>query len=138
MPSFKPLDGDVPIGHLAYGIFRLTDETTQDIDALICTALDCGINLIDTADIYGFGTPLGMGGCEKLIGEAFKLNPGLRKKTIIATKGGIIPGVPYDSSYDYLMKAIDASLKRLALPHVDLYQIHRPDIIAPFHETARA
>jgi predicted oxidoreductase len=57
---------------------------------------------------------------------------------VLATKGGIIPPAPYDSSPAYLESAIDASLKRLGVARIDLYQIHRPDILTHPHEVARA
>ena len=56
--------------------------------------------------------------------------PGLRDRMVLATKGGIVPGVPYDSSPDYLSRALDASLTRLGVEQVDLWQIHRPDLLA--------
>src|SRR3546814_7630306 len=51
----------------------------------------------------------------------------LREKMVLTTKGGIILGVPYDSSAAYLTSAIDISLQRLRTDHVELWQIHRPD-----------
>src|SRR3546814_20220846 len=56
---------------------------------------------------------------------------------LLATKGGIIPGVPYDSSAPYLASAIDASLRRLRTERVELWQIHRPDLLAHPQEIAR-
>ena len=63
--------------------------------------------------------------------------PGLRDKMVLATKGGIILGVPYDSSPAYLTSAIDISLKRLRTDHVELWQIHRPDLLTHPQEIAR-
>jgi predicted oxidoreductase len=57
---------------------------------------------------------------------------------VLATKGGIVPGVPYDSSSGYLLRACEASLRRLHTETVDLYQIHRPDILTHPQEIARA
>ena len=70
-------------------------------------------------------------------GEIFADAPGLRERMVLATKGGITPPVPYDSSRDYLMQALDASLRRLGVEQVDLYQIHRPDILTHPQEVAR-
>src|SRR3546814_4139474 len=61
----------------------------------------------------------------------------LRDGMLLATKGGIIPGVPYDSSAPYLASAIDASLRRLRTERVELWQIHRPDLLAHPQEIAR-
>ena len=135
----KPLGtSDLTVGAIAYGCWRFADTNIKDAISKIETALDCGMSLIDTADIYGFGEPAGFGGAEAKLGNVLAARPDLREHMTLATKGGIIPPRPYDSSYDYLMAAIDASLTRLGVDQVDLYQIHRPDLIAPLSETARA
>ena len=64
--------------------------------------------------------------------------PPLRDRMVIATKGGIVPGVPYDSSAAHLLAACDASLARLRIERIDLYQIHRHDWLAHPEETAGA
>jgi predicted oxidoreductase len=92
-------------------------------------ALDAGCNLIDTADVYGLdwgGT--GFGSCEALLGEVLEATPSLRSRMVLATKGGIWPGRPYDSSAAYLTAACEASLDRLRVDNIDLYQVHRPDM----------
>lgn len=129
---------EISVGALAYGCWRFGESRVEDADAKIRTALDAGLTLIDTADIYGFGEPCGFGGAEAVLGEVLARDPSLRSRMFLATKGGIIPPRPYDSSYEYLTAAMDASLARLQVDHVDLYQIHRPDLIAPVEETARA
>ena len=129
---------DIKVGVIAYGNWRFAGSTLEDADEKIRTALDYGMNLIDTADIYGFGEAAGFGGAEERLGEVLSMDKGLRDQMILATKGGIIPPRPYDSSYNYLMEALDNSLSRLRTNYVDLYQIHRPDLIVPFEEQARA
>ena len=82
--------------------------------------LSLGMNLIDTADVYGLdwgGTAFGS--AEELLGEVLKDAPGLREQMVLASKGGIIPGVPYDSAY--LEQACDDSLRRLGVDCLDLY-----------------
>ena len=72
------------------------------------------MNLIDTADVYGLdwgGTAFGS--AEELLGEVLQDAPGLREQMVLASKGGIIPGVPYDSAY--LEQACDDSLRRLGV-----------------------
>ncbi|MEM9225558.1 MAG: aldo/keto reductase [Pseudomonadota bacterium] len=130
--------GEVSVGAIAYGCWRFAGSTTAEADLKIETALDCGMTLIDTADIYGFGEPAGFGGAEQVLGDLLSAKPGLRARLVLATKGSITPPRPYDASYTYLMDALDASLKRLQTDYVDLYQIHRPDITAPIGETAAA
>lgn len=117
-----------PVSPLAFGCWRLTG-TDEETSATVNAAVDLGMNLIDTADVYGLdwgGTAFGS--CEEALGRLFARQPGLRDKVVLATKGGIIPGQPYDSSRDYLISACEASLRRLNTDHVDLYQIHRPDL----------
>lgn len=126
------------IGSLAYGCWRFAGSSTIEAQTKIETALECGLTLLDTADIYTDNWPTGFGNAETLLGEVFKTSPSLRYKSILATKGGIIPGLPYNSSADYLVEACEASLKRLNTDVIDLYQIHRPDFLASFAETADA
>src|SRR5690606_14894363 len=98
--------------------------------------LDAGITLFDTADIYGLSKG-GFGSVETSLGEMLTEAPGLRDQIILSTKGGIMPPAPYDSSAGYLAQAIDASLTRLGVERIDLYQIHRPDMLAHPQEVAR-
>jgi aryl-alcohol dehydrogenase-like predicted oxidoreductase len=103
----------------------------QESISIIAHALDLGINFIDTADIYGGGRS------EEFVGKAVK---GKRSKVIIATKFGLPTGEgPNDrgASRDHIMKAIDASLRRLDTDYVDLYYIHWPDPTTPIEETLR-
>lgn len=121
--------GDFSVGPLALGCWRMTNPDPGHTADLIEQAVELGINLVDTADVYGldYGGS-GFGSAEELLGKALRLRPGLRDKLVIATKGGIIPGVPYDSSAQYLSAACGASLRRLGVEVIDLYQIHRPDL----------
>ena len=123
-------------GTLAYGCWRFAGNSAAEAGRLIRTALDAGITLIDTADIYGFGEARGFGGAEAVLGEVLAADPSLRERMVLTTKGGIIPPRPYDSSRDYLMSALEASLDRLGVEHVELYQIHRPDLTTPMRDLA--
>jgi 6-dehydroglucose reductase len=94
-------------------------------------ALDAGLNLIDTADVYGLDWGgAGFGACEELLGHVLAAAPGLRDRMVLATKGGIAPPTPYDSSPGALRAACEASLRRLHVDVIDLYQIHRPDLLS--------
>ena len=130
---------DIRISPLAWGMWRLAENgrTPQEAVRLVNAALDAGINFLDTADIYGFDGSGGFGDAESLLGEAMAMEPALRERIVLATKGGIRPPLPYDQSPEYLTEAIDASLARLQVEMVDLYQIHRPDILAHPQEVAR-
>lgn len=100
---------------------------------VIFKALDLGITLLDTADMYG-----GAGGSESCIGQILGDR---RKDVVLATKFG----APMDqegklkgASRRYIMSAVEASLKRLKTDWIDLYQLHFPDPLTPLEETLRA
>ncbi len=119
------------VGPISYGQWRYTTGDLAAAQQLIEVALDAGMNLIDTADVYGLdwgGT--GFGEVEALLGRVLNQAPGLRDRMVLATKGGIRPPVPYDSSDEWLRSACDDSLRRLQVDTIDLYQIHRPDMYA--------
>lgn len=129
----------ITVSPIAWGMWRLAegDRSAAEAAALVHGALDAGINFLDTADIYGFDGSGGFGDAEALLGEVLAAEPALRGKMVLATKGGIIPPLPYDQSEAYLRSAIDASLTRLKTDCIDLYQVHRPDILAHPQEVAR-
>jgi predicted oxidoreductase len=139
-PASRPLGGSaLTVSPIAWGMWRLAEDGRGARDAahLVHAALDAGITLLDTADIYGFDGSGGFGDAEALLGEVLRAEPALRGRMVLATKGGIRPPLPYDQSSTYLASAIDASLRRLAVDCIDLWQIHRPDILAHPHEVAR-
>ena len=96
-------------------------------------ALDLGVTLFDTADIYG-----GRGGSERQLGEI--LGP-RRKDIVLATKFGMQmddAGVKSGAARRYIVEAVEESLKRLATDWIDLYQLHKPDPATPLEETLSA
>jgi predicted oxidoreductase len=129
---------DVRVSRLAWGMWRFQGNDPDHALALVDAAFDAGINLFDTADIYGFNGLDGFGDAEVLLGRLFAADPGLRRRMVLASKGGIVPGVPYDSRADYLVAACEASLRRLGTDHLDLFQVHRPDVLTHPAEVARA
>jgi predicted oxidoreductase len=142
MPDYLPTPAPVTvagreISPIAWGMWRFAGADLRAARARIDAAFEAGVALFDTADIYGADTPGGFGSAEALLGDVFAEAPGLRERMVLATKGGIIPGVPYDSSASYLASAIDMSLRRLRTDHVELWQIHRPDLLAHPQEIAR-
>jgi aryl-alcohol dehydrogenase-like predicted oxidoreductase len=112
---------------------RISLEPTA---AVLEAAVDAGITLFDTADVYGEG-----GGSERLMGEVLE---GRRKEFPIATKFGMemrgVDGVPDAprGSRDYIRWAIEGSLGRLRIDRIDLYQYHQPDGSTPIAETLAA
>lgn len=138
-PATRPLHSGGPqVSSIAWGMWRFAGDDVAAAEARVQAALDAGVTLFDTADVYGPDNGEAFGAAESLLGRVLAANPPLAKRMVIATKGGIRPGVPYDSSAAYLTSAIDASLKRMGLDHVALWQIHRPDILTHPTEIARA
>jgi predicted oxidoreductase len=119
------------VGALAYGCWRFVTDDLQRARRLIEAALDQGLTLIDTADVYGLDHGgQGFGANEELLGRVLATAPELRDRMVLATKGGIAPPVPYDSSTNYLREACEASRARLGVDVIDVYQIHRPDLFS--------
>lgn len=116
---------------LAYGCWRFGGTDVRTAREKIETAIEVGINLFDHADVYGDA-----GGAEELFGRVLSEAPHLRAAILLATKGGIVPGVPYDASPAHIRRAAEASLRRLRVDVIDLYQIHRPDLLAHPEEVA--
>lgn len=137
-PELRPLGkSGLTVSPIAWGMWRFAGVGVAEGRALIEAALAAGVTLFDTADIYGFDGAGGFGDAEALLGRILADVPKLRMRMVLATKGGITPPVPYDSGRDYLSAALDASLQRLGQEQIDLYQIHRPDILAHPQELAR-
>ena len=137
LPTRRLGDSDLEVSVVGLGCNnfgrRLDLKATA---AVLDAALDAGVTLFDTADIYG-----GAGGSERLIGEALE---GRRSEFVIATKFGMemsgADGAPADprGSREYIRWAIEGSLERLRIEQIDLYQYHRPDGITPIAETLAA
>jgi predicted oxidoreductase len=118
---------------IAYGCWRFAGTPVAAAREKVETAVEAGITLFDHADIYG-----GDGAAEDLFGRVLGEARHLRDAIVIATKCGIVPGLPYDSSRTHILRAAEASLRRLQTETIDLYQIHRPDMLAHPEETAAA
>ncbi|MFE4413426.1 aldo/keto reductase [Streptomyces sp. NPDC056821] len=125
----------VQVSTLALGAmnFGKIGRTTQDeATAIVDAALEAGINLIDTADVYGGGES------EEMVGKAIA---GRREDIVLATKAGLPMGDERNyqgGSRRWLVTALDDSLRRLGVDHVDLYQIHRWDPRTSDEETLSA
>src|SRR6516162_3101611 len=103
-------------------------------------AYEAGYTLFDNADIYCRGE------AERIFGTVLKEVSGMRERVVVATKGGIrLGGEPkpdspgrYDFSADYLVSACEQSLQRLGVETIDVYMLHRPDLLADPQEVAQA
>jgi aryl-alcohol dehydrogenase-like predicted oxidoreductase len=107
----------------------------KEVETIIGTALDAGVTFIDTADVYSEGES------ETLTGGALSALKRPREQIVVATKvrGRTGPGAnQVGLSRAHILASIDASLARLKLDHVDLYQIHGFDPVTPIEETVRA
>ena len=114
---------------------QIGDLQQADAERLVGQALDAGINFIDTADVYAGGVS------EQITGQALKNLKVPRESVVVATKvfGDMSPGPNgRGASRSHILDGVKASLKRLQLDHIDLYQIHGFDPATPIEETVRA
>ena len=140
---------DLISSRISYGNMRTAGtwepkEATADRRAIgvksHIAALEAGYTLFDTADIYCRGV------CEQILGQTLKEVSGMRNRILIATKCGIrFPGEPwpesphrYDFSKEHIVWSCDNSLKNLGIETIDLYQLHRPDLLMNPPEIAQA
>jgi len=131
------LAGDLTVNRLGFGAMRLTGpgiwgepRDPEGARRVLRRAIELDVDFIDTADAYGPDVS------ERLIGETLSPYPaGL----VIATKGGLLRDGPDqwrpDGRPEHLREALEGSLRRLRLEHIDLYQLHRPDPQVPFEES---
>ena len=123
--------GERKASRLVMGCMRIADKPQSQVDRLVRTALDQGINSFDHADIYGGGRS------EEVFGTLLAGNPGLRQSMYLQSKCGIRRGF-YDFSYDHIMSSAEGILRRLHTDHLDLLLFHRPDALAEREEFSRA
>lgn len=135
------LTSDLSFSQLIYGMWRIGDDenTAPDhVAAKIQSCLDQGITTFDQADIYGGYV------AEAILGAALKANPGLRNQMEIVTKCDIVAPMGryadkkvkyYDTSRAHIETSVETSLRDMAIDHIDLLLIHRPDPLMDHHET---
>ncbi len=125
------INGTLKASQLALGCMRIGGKSEKEIDEIIFTALENGINYFDHADIYGGGSS------ERVFGKFLKRHPDMRDKMYIQTKCGIRPGM-YDFSKEHIIKSVEGSLQRLGLDGVDTLLLHRPDTLMEPSEVAES
>jgi aryl-alcohol dehydrogenase-like predicted oxidoreductase len=135
--TYRPLGSSglmvstIGLGTNAFGTRIDADRSRAVVDA----ALDAGITLFDTADTYGVGAS------EEVLGAALGKR---RDDVVLATKFGMDmkgdngPDWGARASRRYVRRAVEASLRRLGTDHIDLYQLHQPDLVTPIQETLEA
>lgn len=134
IPNLKQQVCRIGLGTWAIGGFMWGGSDEKDAIETIIRALEKGINLIDTAPVYGFGES------EVIVGKALK-QFGKRDQVVLATKVGLFwekTNVYRDSRKKRIMTEIEDSLRRLQVDYIDLYQVHWPDPLTPIAETAEA
>ncbi|TPW12173.1 MAG: aldo/keto reductase [Acidimicrobiaceae bacterium] len=125
----------IEVSSLAFGAMMFGRWGNTDVDEcqrMVVRALDAGVTLFDTADMYDDGAS------ETILGEALR---GHRDTVVLATKvGNPMGGDPARSglSRRWIVRACEDSLRRLQVEHIDLYQMHRPDPDTPIDETLAA
>lgn len=117
---------------VAIGCMRINSLDEKSAEALVQTAIEMGANFFDNADIYGNGQ------CEEVFSKAVHMSPAVREKIIIQSKCGIVPGVMYDFSKEYILNSVDGILKRLNTDYLDTLLLHRPDALVEPEEVAEA
>ncbi len=122
----------IALGTWAMGGWMWGGSEDKESTRTIHAALDHGINLIDTAPIYGYGRS------EEIVGEALRQG-GRRDSVILATKVGLDwtnGKVERNSTRQRILHEFEDSLRRLQTDYIDIYQVHWPDPLVPIEETA--
>ena len=136
LPPAGPLLSRVGFGAWQAGGHGWAARDDEAALAAIIAAIEVGFNLIDTADVYGFGRS------EELVRRAVDAVPGAREEVIVATKGGVVWNdsgrTRKDSSPEQLREAVEGSLARLGTESIDLFYLHWPDGVTPVAESVAA
>ena len=132
MKYYNIKDTDLKVSAVSLGCMRIAGKSEEEVEILVKTALDNGINFYDHADIYGGGKS------EEIFGEVLKINPDFREKMIIQSKCAIVPGKMYDFSKEHIINSVNGSLARLGIDYLDILLLHRPDALCDPKEVAEA
>lgn len=133
MKSFRAPQSDLTVSSIVLGLMRIAKMSDTDIRALFDAAVDCGVTMIDHADVYG-GAPHV---CEARFGDAVRLTASDRARVMIQTKAGIRKGY-FDFSSEHILEAVDGSLKALRTEYIDVLLLHRPDTLVEPDDVAKA
>lgn len=127
--KFIKVGSDINASRLSYGCMRIGNKTEREAEAVVKTALECGINFFDNADIYCSGKS------EEFFGKAIKNIK--RDELYIQSKCGIRKGF-YDFSKEHIISSVEASIKRINCDYLDVLCLHRPDVLMDGEEVAQA
>lgn len=131
MKYFKIKNTDMEVSNLIMGCMRINALTEKELNVLVNTYLEEGVNYIDHADIYGGGE------CESHFAKAVGMSPSMREKMYIQSKCGIGQGY-FDFSKEHILKSVDDILKRLNTEYLDVLLLHRPDSLMEPEAVAQA
>ena len=122
------------VSEVVLGLMRISEMTVDQVEDLIESALEVGINAFDIADCYGHGK------CEQILGEVLKRRPDLREKMWIQSKCGLRMEefTYFDFSKEHILEAVDGILERLNVDYIDSLLLHRPDALMEPAEIAEA
>ena len=132
MKKYTIRDTGLQLSRLSLGCMGMGREKVRHlVGPAIETAIECGINLIDHADIYCKGES------EKVFGEYLGTHPGIRDQLILQSKCGIRQG-QFDFSKSYILQSVEGILQRLQIEQLDILLLHRPDCLFEPEEVASA
>ena len=117
---------------IVVGCMRLNNLDVTDAAKYIENAIMQDVNFFDHADIYGKGE------CEELFGKSLKMIDFKREDIFVQSKCGIVPGIKFDLSKEYIVNSVDGILKRLDMEYLDALLLHRPDALVEPEEVAAA
>lgn len=132
MKTVKMGSSTIDLPALALGIMRMGQQDQERATAALSAAVNAGITMIDSADIYDNGES------EEKFGQALKDSQINRDHLFIQSKVGILPGKRYDSSVQHILAGVDGILKRMDIDYLDALLIHRPDVLMEPEEIAEA
>ena len=131
MKYIKLSENTPDVSVIGIGCMRIGAKEKKDVEEIIHTSLECGINFFDHADIYGGGRS------EELFGEVLKDNPALRERMVIQSKCGINKGM-YDFSKEHIINSVNGILQRLNVDYLDCLLLHRPDVLMEPQQVSEA
>ena len=135
MKTFTMPNTEIVAPNVILGLMRIPEKTDDEVQELVRTARDAGIDFLDHADVYGNE----LHGCERRFAEAMQLSPSERDAITIQTKAGIVGDGPYfDFSYEHIIESVNGSLEALQTDRIDILLLHRPDALVEPEEVARA
>ena len=124
---------NIEASNIVMGCMRIADMPLNDIETLVRTAMEQGINFFDHADIYANGKS------EEVFAQAIQMNDDIREQMILQSKCGInTKDNLYDFSKQHILQSVDGILKRLKTDYLDILLLHRPDPLMEPQEVAEA